>query len=59
MAKHIHKCTSCQKYTLKEKCSGCGKEAVQPKPPKFTLDDKYSSYRIRAKKEELKARKLY
>ena len=52
MAKHIHKCGSCQLYTLHEACPKCQGKTIIPKPPKFSLNDKYSSYRRESKKEE-------
>jgi rRNA maturation protein Nop10 len=48
MTKHILKCQKCSQYTLEEKCN-CGGEAVPIKPPKFSLDDTYASYRRKAK----------
>ena len=59
MTKHIHKCTSCQAYTLEKKCSKCGKEAILPRPPKFSLDDKYAGLRREVRKEEFIKRRLY
>ncbi|HIJ11633.1 TPA: RNA-protein complex protein Nop10 [Candidatus Woesearchaeota archaeon] len=56
--KHIHKCTLCSTYTMKETCS-CGGKTVQPKPPKFSPEDKYGKYRRQVKKEELKEKGLY
>ncbi|MBU0469943.1 MAG: RNA-protein complex protein Nop10 [Nanoarchaeota archaeon] len=53
MAKHIHKCYSCNEYTLEVKCPKCNQPAILPKPPKFSLNDKYSSYRREIKKKEL------
>lgn len=50
--RHILKCRVCGSYTLKEKCS-CGGNAVTTKPPKFSPDDKYASYRREAKRESL------
>ena len=50
--KHILKCSKCEKYTMKEKCE-CGGEAVNVKPPKFSIEDKYGSYRRKVKKPEL------
>lgn len=58
MAENIHKCVSCGKYTLKENCS-CGGKAVLPRPPKFSLEDKYVELKRKVKKEELKERGLY
>ncbi len=46
--KSILKCTKCGKYTLKDTCS-CGSNALTPKPAKFSPDDKYASYRRKAK----------
>lgn len=34
-------------------------EGVRPLPPKFSLDDKYASYRREEKKKELKKLNLY
>jgi H/ACA ribonucleoprotein complex subunit 3 len=47
-----------QRYTLEKKCPSCGKETVIPRPPKFSLQDKYAALRRESKKEELKERKL-
>ena len=58
MSKHIYKCISCGKYTIKEECS-CGGKAMLPRPPKFSLDDKYADLKRKAKKEELIKRGLY
>ncbi len=49
---HLHKCINCSRYTLEEKCPLCLEVAVIPKPPKFSLDDKYIVYRAQVKKEE-------
>ncbi|HLC97363.1 MAG TPA: RNA-protein complex protein Nop10 [Candidatus Nanoarchaeia archaeon] len=56
---HIRKCASCGKYTLKEHCPACGSSTMQPKPPKFSPEDKYGGYRRTVKKEELKGKGLY
>ncbi|MBT3814383.1 ribosome biogenesis protein [Candidatus Woesearchaeota archaeon] len=58
MAKHIYKCISCNKYTLSEECS-CGGKAILPRPPKFSLDDKYAGMIREVKKKELKKKGLY
>ena len=49
--KYIKKCVdkSCSAYTMKDKCSKCGKEAVRPLPPKFSIDDKYVALKRQAK----------
>ena len=50
MPKNIFKCTKCGKYTLKNKCS-CGAKALDPKPAKYSVDDKWGKYRRIAKKK--------
>lgn len=52
--KHILKCGSCKKYTMKEACS-CGGKAVLAKSPKFSPEDKYGKYR-REEKRKLAAK---
>jgi H/ACA ribonucleoprotein complex subunit 3 len=59
MAKHIHKCNSCKIYTVEDTCVKCGKKTIQPKPAKFSLDDKYAHLRREAKQKELKKEGLY
>jgi H/ACA ribonucleoprotein complex subunit 3 len=58
MAKHIHKCLKCKSYTLKIKCIKCNTETVLPKPPKFSLNDKYAPYRRDVKREDLERQGL-
>jgi len=48
--RHIHKCSKCESYTLEEKCPLCSSDTIRPRPPKFSLADKYASYRRKAKK---------
>lgn len=55
--KHILRCKSCGKYTISEICV-CGGEAVLPIPPKYSPEDKYGSYRRRAKENNLKEKGL-
>ena len=38
---------------MKEKCS-CGGKAINVKPPKFSIDDAYGSYRRKAKSDFFK-----
>ncbi len=54
--KHILYCQTCEKYTLKDEC--CSAKTIPPKPPKFSLVDKYASYRREAKKADLVKRGL-
>ena len=44
----ILKCEECEKYTMKDVCA-CGRKAITPKPAKFSIEDKYGSYRRKAK----------
>ena len=53
----ILKCQKCSSYTMKELC-GCGGTAVQAKPPKYSPDDAYASYRRRAKAGDFKEKGL-
>ncbi len=47
-----------QHYTLENKCPDCGSECVLPRPPKFSLDDKYAPLRREVKKKELRDKGL-
>lgn len=42
---HINKCTICGIYTLKDKCPQCGSQSVNPRPARFSLEDRYGKYR--------------
>jgi H/ACA ribonucleoprotein complex subunit 3 len=59
MVEHIHKCVSCNKYTLKESCPDCGSATILPRPPKYSSEDKYAQMKREIKKEELKKKNLY
>ena len=52
MSKSILYCENCNEYTLQEKCPVCGSRTVQRKPPKYSPEDKYGSYRRQAKEEQ-------
>ncbi|MFX0186525.1 MAG: nucleolar RNA-binding Nop10p family protein [Candidatus Hodarchaeota archaeon] len=57
MTKYLQKCKNCSKYGLINpnlKCRYCGGELINPKPPKFSLIDKYGKYRLKYFKEEFK-----
>ena len=41
---HILKCKSCNSYGLVKECS-CGGTRVNPKPPRYSVQDKYGKYR--------------
>ncbi|MBT4174431.1 ribosome biogenesis protein [archaeon] len=44
-------CKKCKKFTLKQTCS-CGNKTEQPKPAKFSPEDKWGKYRRVAKKQQ-------
>jgi H/ACA ribonucleoprotein complex subunit 3 len=48
----IRRCSSCRAYTLEETCPKCGGPAESAHPAKFSPDDRYMRYRLRAKYEE-------
>lgn len=55
--KHILKCYKCGRYTMKEICS-CGNKAFVAKPLKYSPDDKFGSYKRKAKLNEYAERGL-
>ncbi len=48
--KHIMICRSCKVYTMKQFCPKCSSKTDNPKPPKWSPDDKFGAYRRKAKK---------
>ena len=55
MTKYLLKCVECKKYGLPNpdlKCRYCGGRLASPKPPKFSLLDKWGKYRLQYFKEE-------
>ncbi|MBR9692591.1 ribosome biogenesis protein [Candidatus Woesearchaeota archaeon] len=51
MTNAILKCPKCGSYSLKESCD-CGEKRISPKPPKWSPEDKYASYRRKYKEQE-------
>ncbi len=47
MMKHLLKCVKCGSYTLKQE--HCGQKTASPRPPKYSPEDRYASYRRKAK----------
>jgi rRNA maturation protein Nop10 len=39
---------------MKNKCSNCNSLTTEPKPPKYSPEDKYGDYRRETKKPEYK-----
>lgn len=59
MAKYLQKCKECNRYSLanpESKCRYCGGQLINPKPPKFSLIDKYADYRLKYFKEEFESK---
>ena len=55
--KHIMICPECHTYSMDDKCS-CGASTVDPKPAKYSPDDKYAEMKRRLKEEDYRARGL-
>ena len=51
MKKQIFLCVPCQIYTMKEICPNCNKKTENPRPAKYSVDDKFGKYRRLAKKD--------
>ncbi len=59
MTKLLFKCIDCEEYSLPNddmKCIICGGVLKNPKPPKFSLMDKFGKYRKNYFKEEFNKR---
>ena len=54
MKVEILRCVNCNSYTLKDKCPYCNNKTVSPKPAKFSIEDKYQKYRLKARKWDLR-----
>lgn len=52
MKKQILYCKTCKKFTLKHKCSKCNKKTENPKPAKYSVEDKWGKYRRLAKSSQ-------
>ncbi len=47
--KHIMKCSKCNAYTIKEE--HCNEKSINPKPLKYSVQDKFAKYRRMYKNE--------
>ncbi|MEM2930550.1 MAG: nucleolar RNA-binding Nop10p family protein [Thermoproteota archaeon] len=52
-AKKLRKCPRCKRYMLEEVCKRCGSSTHSPHPPKFSLEDPFLEYKVRALLEAL------
>jgi H/ACA ribonucleoprotein complex subunit 3 len=52
----LKKCIKCQVYTLNaEQCPSCGGPVKNAHPARFSIEDRYGSYRRKMKRELLSA----
>ncbi|MEA1906818.1 MAG: RNA-protein complex protein Nop10 [Euryarchaeota archaeon] len=49
MKSKILRCTQCNRYTLEETCPVCDSATVNPRPARFSPEDRYGEYRRRMK----------
>lgn len=47
----INICTACSRYTMDDTCPKCAAPVHQAKPPKYSPEDRWGSYRRQAKAE--------
>ena len=50
MKKQILYCSKCKTFTMQETCPKCNEKAINPKPGKYSPEDKYGKYRRLAKR---------
>lgn len=50
MKQQIFYCKNCDLFTLKNKCPRCNEKPENPRPAKYSLEDKWGAYRRIAKK---------
>ncbi|MCB9359402.1 ribosome biogenesis protein [Candidatus Woesearchaeota archaeon] len=51
-------CTKCKTYTMEKECKVCKSKTIEPKPPKYSPEDKFGDYRRQAKSSEYKEKGL-
>ena len=56
--KHLTKCPKCGAYTLKGACASDSEKTINPKPAKYSPEDKMGEYRRKAKRAMLEQRGL-
>ncbi|MFT4303659.1 MAG: nucleolar RNA-binding Nop10p family protein [Candidatus Woesearchaeota archaeon] len=52
-------CPKCSIYTLERKCKKCSGDTYEPKPAKYSPEDKFGDYRRKAKLNEYKEKGLF
>ena len=53
MKQQIFFCKYCHIYTLKKECLNCNAKTENPKPAKYSEEDRFGKYRRLAKKEKI------
>lgn len=53
MSGHIRRCSADNTYTLSETCLKCGGPTHNAHPARFSPEDRYGSYRRKAKQDTL------
>ncbi|MCL5101702.1 MAG: RNA-protein complex protein Nop10 [Candidatus Parvarchaeota archaeon] len=51
--KRIRYCQRCDRYTLKNTCSVCGKETIINTPQKYSRDEEIAKYRRKIKRSAI------
>ncbi|MCD4844046.1 MAG: RNA-protein complex protein Nop10 [Methanosarcinales archaeon] len=59
MGLHISKCATCSIYTLNDHCPGCGNRTINPRPARFSLEDRYGKYRRLMKVQSQKGQDIH
>ncbi|MCS7127857.1 MAG: RNA-protein complex protein Nop10 [Sulfolobales archaeon] len=47
----MRRCIKCGRYTLKDRCPICSSQVIVPHPPRFSPEDRFVEYRVKAKME--------
>jgi H/ACA ribonucleoprotein complex subunit 3 len=56
--KLLMKCPKCGIYTLNQECAADSKKTINPKPAKYSPEDRMGEYRRKAKRAMLEERGL-
>ncbi|PPA79109.1 MAG: RNA-protein complex protein Nop10 [Candidatus Methanomarinus sp.] len=59
MGLHINKCEACGIYTIKDNCPECGSHTINPRPARFSLEDRYGKYRRLMKIQSSKSKIIH
>ena len=56
--KQMLKCPKCETYTMQGRCPVDSEKTINPKPAKYSPDDRMGNYRRKAKREMLEEKGL-